>query len=93
MEQKILDICQLLRTAPVVMTPKQFIHQFLESGNSDIAFLRRFWAASGIDSTMALMNSMRKEINSTDAGRQAWYRFILQEVRFTIILKSGLMCS
>jgi hypothetical protein len=80
MEQKILQICQALRTAPSVMTPKQFIHQFIESGNSDIAYLRRFWATSGIDSTMELMAALRNEINRTDAGRQAWYTFIRQEV-------------
>ncbi|KAA1124263.1 hypothetical protein PGTUg99_020108 [Puccinia graminis f. sp. tritici] len=79
MDQKILEICQVLRTSPVVMTPKQFIHQFIESDNSDIAYLRRFWATSGIDSTMALMTTLRNEINRTDAGRQAWYSFILQE--------------
>jgi hypothetical protein len=72
MDQKILNICQVLRTSPVVMTPKQFIHQFIESGNSDIAYLHRFWATSGIDSTMALMATLRNEINHTDAGRQAW---------------------
>ncbi|EFP90575.2 uncharacterized protein PGTG_16601 [Puccinia graminis f. sp. tritici CRL 75-36-700-3] len=79
MDQKILNLCKELRTPPAVMTPKQFIHQFIESENSDIAYLRQFWASSGIDSTMALMGALRNEINRTDVGREAWYHFILQE--------------
>ncbi|KAA1070445.1 hypothetical protein PGT21_012403 [Puccinia graminis f. sp. tritici] len=79
-DDKILRICQELRTLPSVMTPKQFMQRYIESANSDIAYLRRYWAQStGIDSTMELVSALRNEIKRTEVGRNAWSSFILQE--------------
>ncbi|KAA1128735.1 hypothetical protein PGTUg99_007731 [Puccinia graminis f. sp. tritici] len=79
-DHKVLAICQELRSPPHVMTPKQFMVRYIESGSSDIAYLRRFWAqSSGVDSTMELVKSLRNEVNRTDVGRQAWSQFILHE--------------
>jgi hypothetical protein len=84
-DDKILRICQELRTLPCVMTPKQFMQRYIESGNSDIAYLRRYWAQStGIDSTMELVSALRNEIKRTEVGRNAWSSFILQEVCFIL---------
>ncbi|KAA1106872.1 hypothetical protein PGTUg99_024586 [Puccinia graminis f. sp. tritici] len=62
------------------MTPKRLLHIFLDSNNSEIAYLRRLWACpQGLDSTMQLLNLLRDEILSSKGGCSRWSDFIQQE--------------
>ena len=80
-DQKVLAICQNLNTLPAKMTPKGFIINFMTSKNLNIASLRRFWAQpTGIDSTMEMVDHLRREIIKLHVGRAAWSSLILQEV-------------
>jgi hypothetical protein len=64
------------------MTPKVFFQHFLQSAHSDLALLRRFWAQpTGIESTMQLVQALRKEITKTKVGVAAWGDLIQNEVR------------
>ncbi|PLW28430.1 hypothetical protein PCANC_20815 [Puccinia coronata f. sp. avenae] len=79
-DQKALEVCLLLRTLPNKMTPKVFFQHFLQSPHSDLASLRRFWAQpTGIESTMQLVQALRKEITKTEVGVAAWGDFIQNE--------------
>ncbi|KAI7955875.1 hypothetical protein MJO29_007274 [Puccinia striiformis f. sp. tritici] len=81
LDEKVLNVCEILRTLPQVLTPKQFVTQFLQSNNSDIAYLRRYWAQPrGIESSMELARSLRNELARTETGREAWQLFIKEEV-------------
>ncbi|KAI7949243.1 hypothetical protein MJO28_008064 [Puccinia striiformis f. sp. tritici] len=80
LDEKVLNVCEILRTLPQVLTPKQFVTQFLQSNNSDIAYLRRYWAQPrGIESSMELARSLRNELARTETGREAWQLFIKEE--------------
>ncbi|KAI7933829.1 hypothetical protein MJO29_016667 [Puccinia striiformis f. sp. tritici] len=80
MEQKVLNVCMMLRTLPQVMTPKEFMIHFVRSTNPEVAYLRRLWAVPrGIPSSMDLVRSMRNELTNTPEGRDAWDDFIQQE--------------
>jgi len=79
--QKVLSVCKLLNSTPGKITPKRFLQIFLESEDSEIAYLRRLWAQPrGIDSTMHLVTVMRNEITKTQCGRELWSAFIQQQV-------------
>ncbi|KAA1121729.1 hypothetical protein PGTUg99_022546 [Puccinia graminis f. sp. tritici] len=81
MDDKVLAVCELLQSLPCKMTPKSFMLRFLGSDNSDIAYRRRYWAESAIDSTMRLVDAMADEIKSSPPGREAWAKFIEAEVK------------
>jgi hypothetical protein len=87
---KVLTACKLLNTTPGKITPKRFLQIFLESKNSDIAYLRRLWAQPrGIGSTMYLVKLLRDEIMSSDGGSKEWTDFIQKEVsRFDSVARS-----
>ncbi|POW03989.1 hypothetical protein PSTT_10686 [Puccinia striiformis] len=71
----------ILRTLPQVMTPKEFMIHFVQSPNSEVAYLQRLWAVpKGIPSSMDLVRSVRNELSSTPEGRNAWADFIQLEV-------------
>ncbi|KAA1138597.1 hypothetical protein PGTUg99_030614 [Puccinia graminis f. sp. tritici] len=77
---KVLTACKLLNMTPGKITPKRFLQIFLESENSDIAYLRRLWAQPrGIGSTMYLVKLLRDEIMSSDGGSKEWTDFIQKE--------------
>ncbi|KNF05647.1 hypothetical protein PSTG_01050 [Puccinia striiformis f. sp. tritici PST-78] len=77
---KVLSICQILNSTPAKMTPKRFMEIFLESPDSEIAYLRRLWAQPiGLPSTMRLMPLLRNEVHRTKGGYDLWSSFIQQE--------------
>ncbi|EFP86715.2 uncharacterized protein PGTG_13097 [Puccinia graminis f. sp. tritici CRL 75-36-700-3] len=61
------------------MTPKSFMLHFLHSDNSDLAYRRRYWAESAVDSTVVLVKAIRDKMNSSAPGQQAWADFIQEE--------------
>ncbi|OAV98658.1 hypothetical protein PTTG_25611 [Puccinia triticina 1-1 BBBD Race 1] len=61
------------------MAPKSFLLHFLCSTNSQISYRRRYWAKSGIDSTMGLLNAVSDEIKRSPPGRKAWEKFIQEQ--------------
>ncbi|EFP91557.1 uncharacterized protein PGTG_17611 [Puccinia graminis f. sp. tritici CRL 75-36-700-3] len=78
--QKVLTCCKLLNSTPAKITPKRFLQIFLDSGSSEIAYLRRLWAQPrGISSTMDLVHLLRREILSTPEGSKEWTAFIQEE--------------
>ncbi|KAA1108889.1 hypothetical protein PGT21_028391 [Puccinia graminis f. sp. tritici] len=80
MDQKVLNVCEILRTLPTIMTPKEFMIHFIQSSDPGIAFLRRLWRQPrGVDSTMDLVRSIRNELSTTSTGREAWTAFIQEE--------------
>ncbi|KAA1123549.1 hypothetical protein PGTUg99_007676, partial [Puccinia graminis f. sp. tritici] len=63
------------------MTPKEFMLHFVQSPNSDIAYLRRFWRQpKGVESTMDLVRSIHLELAKSRTGREAWDSFIQEEL-------------
>ncbi|KAA1121540.1 hypothetical protein PGTUg99_031471 [Puccinia graminis f. sp. tritici] len=52
MEAKAITVCELLQSLPCKMTPKSFLLHFLQSDNLDLAYRRRYWAESAVDSTL-----------------------------------------
>ncbi|EFP85455.2 uncharacterized protein PGTG_11811 [Puccinia graminis f. sp. tritici CRL 75-36-700-3] len=69
-----------MRSLPTVMTPKEFMLHFIQSPNSDIAYLRRFWRQpKGIETTMDLVRSIHQELAKSSTGREAWDSFIQEE--------------
>jgi hypothetical protein len=79
--QKVLAVCKLLNSTPAKITPKRFLQIFLDSNNSEIAYLRRLWATPrGLGSTMQLLILLRDEILRSEGGRQEWSEFIQKQV-------------
>ncbi|PLW46263.1 hypothetical protein PCASD_03796 [Puccinia coronata f. sp. avenae] len=77
---KVLEICKLLRTPPIKLTPKQFISHFLTSNHSEVAYLRRYWRQeTGIESSVNLLYVLRNEITKTATGTSAWHSVIQEE--------------
>ena len=63
------------------MTPKEFMLQFINSNNPDLAYLRRHWGQEkGIDSSIQLAGALRDEITKSPVGRHKWNDFIQEEV-------------
>jgi hypothetical protein len=95
---KVLTICKLLNSTPAKMTPKRFLEIFVESNNSELAYLRWLWAQpKGLSSTMGLIKLLREEVVGSEGGRQAWTDFIEEQVGLTFYvgLHPGreLMCN
>jgi hypothetical protein len=80
-DQKVLEVCEILRSLPNKMTPKQFMLHYLTSPNPDLAYLRRYWAQpTGIESTVGFLEHLGSFIKRTPTGREAWKDFIQAEV-------------
>ncbi|KAA1128579.1 hypothetical protein PGTUg99_004374 [Puccinia graminis f. sp. tritici] len=62
------------------MTPKLFIVGFLTSGNSDIAYQRRFWGThTGWQSTAELLRVIKAVVLRAQDGATSWNQFIEEE--------------
>ncbi|EFP76489.2 uncharacterized protein PGTG_02930 [Puccinia graminis f. sp. tritici CRL 75-36-700-3] len=79
MDSKAITVCELLQSLPCKMTPKSFLLHFLQSDNSDLAYRRRYWAESAVDSTLVLVEAIAEELKSSATGRNVWAKFIEQE--------------
>jgi hypothetical protein len=82
--EKLLQICRLIQD--LNMTPKSFIISFLESGDSDIAYRRRFWGTqTGWHSTSEVLRVIKSVVFRTQHGATGWKEFIKEEVTFEIL--------
>ncbi|POW15911.1 hypothetical protein PSTT_01799 [Puccinia striiformis] len=78
--QKVLDTCHRLNSTPAKLTPKRFFEIFMTTGNSEVAYLRRYWrTARGLASNLRLLPHLRDDILQADGGQDAWASFIQQE--------------
>ncbi|KAI7942921.1 hypothetical protein MJO29_012765, partial [Puccinia striiformis f. sp. tritici] len=46
--QKVLDTCHRLNSTPAKLTPKRFFEIFMTTGNSEVAYLRRYWRTARV---------------------------------------------
>ncbi|KAA1130849.1 hypothetical protein PGTUg99_026233 [Puccinia graminis f. sp. tritici] len=76
--EKLLQICRLIQD--LNMTPKSFIISFLESGDSDLAYRRRFWGTqTGWHSTSEVLRAIKSVVCRTQHGATGWKEFIKEE--------------
>ncbi|PLW49187.1 hypothetical protein PCASD_03036 [Puccinia coronata f. sp. avenae] len=80
LDQNILGLCKQMNSLRTKLSPKEFIHAFVLSSDSDVAYLRRHWAQpKGISSTIELVDVIGHEIKKTEVGRAAWAKFVQKE--------------
>ncbi|POV96090.1 hypothetical protein PSHT_15319 [Puccinia striiformis] len=73
--QKVLDTCHRLNSTPAKLTPKRFFEIFMTTGNSEVAYLRRYWRTARGSQDTGVARSTKGELplgsfhSSSSVGR------------------------